>query len=140
MLYRIRNIFTFHKMFKFYIHYLHVYLTGMEDGMDTIDETIDAYLYSYDRFYNLFKEKDHKQLFSKYVQCSANRMIGQLNKHNVRRVDSRSWRMCIYRFTYLVCDHYLNIFDNIITSFDNQNANKQLIFKLMQIFRNQIKN
>lgn len=130
-------MFTFNRLFRFYLHYLHVYLDGMDDV------SLEVYLNSYQRFYSLLHEKDLKELFRLYVRQSEEKLRSECTK-NIDRTSTSSLlsgkvRLYLHKAVSYLCDH-LNLFDHLFASFDTQHSNKLLIYRLLQVFNNEVNN
>ncbi len=135
-------MFTFNRMFRFYLHYLHVYLNAMDSEVP-----LEVYLNSYDRFFGLLHEKDLKELFRLYVrqseekirnECCSDYNDGQSNGGGPTAAFTGRLRLCLHTAVSYLCDH-LSLFDNLFASFDTQHSNKLLIYRLLQVFLNEVK-
>lgn len=130
-------MFTFNRLFRFYLHYLHVYLDSMDN-----DVSLEVYLNSYQRFYNLLHEKDLKELFDLYVRQSEEKFRSEcqnsIDDSSTSALLSGKVRLYLHKAVSYLCDH-LNLFDHLFASFDTQHSNKLLIYRLLQVFLNQVK-
>lgn len=130
-------MFTFNRMFRFYLHYLHVYLDGMDN-----DVSLEVYLISYQRFYSLFQEKDLKELFKLYVRQSEEKLQSEcassIDGSSTLTLLNGKVRLYLHKSVSYLCDH-LNLFDTLFASFDTQHSNKLLIYRLLQVFLNEVK-
>lgn len=115
-------------MFRFYVHYLHTYLVGLQD----YNGSMEAYLTSYERFYELFKDMQLESVLGKYIDLTEHKLSEQL------LASQQHVRLHLCKGAFFLCD-YLNLFDNLIGSFNSQYSNKLLIYKLLKLFRNRIK-
>lgn len=114
-------------MFRFYLHYLHSYLMGLDN------DSVDVYLNSYQRFYGILAEKDLKESYQLYIQLSEQKLASLCEQ-----MDASFWRGPLHKAAFFLCDRF-ELFENLFAFFDNHNANKRLIYRLLNVFLIEVK-
>ena len=127
--YRFIRFEFFSNLFKWYIHSLHVFLGNVSN------QSNDLLTIHFEEFYDLFKDTDCNELLSKYIELN-----GELILIDPIKINNRLIRLlCKYPYC-LINNQFINSLQNTMTMFDNDRCNKILIYRVLNVFCNEIKN